>query len=344
MTGGGATELAALCAQVSRRLDRALRSATTPGSDPVARVIAWVHGWPFGYDPDTDEGDRVAGLPLDADVTALLHRSSICQDVRPSASEYDEVVVLGAAATGMWRRLVLVDETGVHAPMLTLLAGRRPHLGRAGDGRDGHLDELLGSEGRFPAARGWRPPDRLASPVDVAGSGPDRWTVAAQRFPDETALALLLLDRRWPSAREGAVTRSTRLSDGRTVVGDVTCDADGYLERAGVAGRFERVRVLDCPSVARPNGSDRPTSRSTISTWSERDRRPVSGSRRRILLVSGQPHLARVGRIVAELAVARRLAADVEVVGPAAAAHVRGAVVLRELVHGATAHPLARGA
>ncbi len=306
-------------------------------------MIAWVHGWPSGYDPDTDEGDAVAGLPLDADLTTLLHRSSICQEVRPSASEYDEVVVLGAAATGMWRRLVHVNESGVHASVLTLLAGRRPHLGRAGDGRDGHGDELLGSEGRFPAAPGWRPPDLLASPVDAARSDLDSWTVAAQRFPDETALALLLLDRRWPSTREGVATRSTRLSDGRTVVGDITCDADGFLERTGVPGRFERIRVLDCPSVARPNGSDRPTSRSTISAWFERDRPPVSGSRRRILVVSGQPHLARVGRIVAELAVASGLAADVEVVGPSAAAHVRGAVVLRELVHGATAHPLADG-
>lgn len=310
-----------LCARIAARI----------GLDGVPALAAWVRNWASVHDPDADVHGAITGLPLDMAVTELLRRSSICRAVVPEMAEYDEVVVLGASATGMWRRFSSIDECLVRAETLTVLAGRRPHLRGGGGGRDGDLAALVGVGGPFPAAAGWRAPQRCAG-TDQAAAKED-WAGAAAFAPDETALALLLLDRRWPTGgRDGAPAPLTTLRDGRSVVGDITGHPDGTLERSGIDGRFTRVLVLDGRAVLRRNGPPRPTTRSTLTEWVVRGAGASAGSRRQVLIVSGQPHLTRVARIVEELDVEARLHVDVEVTGPAAPDRVSGALVLRELV------------
>jgi hypothetical protein len=75
--------------------------------------------------------------------------------VPPRRRAYAEVVVLGAHATAMWRRLDLVDRSRVVALTLTVLVAPRPTAREHPRHADGIRDELLGPGGRFPAAPRW---------------------------------------------------------------------------------------------------------------------------------------------------------------------------------------------
>jgi hypothetical protein len=281
-------------------------------------------------DPDGDDpfDDELFGGPVSNEVIRLLRSAPNCTGRGPETQDYDEIVVLGAAARGIWRRLAFVDEHALRSPVLTVLAGRRPHLRAAGAGRDGDIRALLDPGGPFPPDAAWQAPASLVARRAALGADADPWDVAAGLVPDETALAFLLLDRRWP--RAGSST-TTLLADGREVVGEIECGSDGSLTRGAVEGRFGTVRVLDGHPVHRANGRARPTTASTLADWLRRDPGADGPRSRRILVVSSQPHLHRVERILAELDASARLHADLEVTGCDAPHDVRPGVVLREL-------------
>jgi len=285
-------------------------------------------------DPDVDGegslGPSACGGDAETEVAHLLRSSATCRGRAATTSVYDEVVVLGAATRGIWRRLVLLEDARIDADLLTVLAGRRPHLGRTGAGRDGDVDALLDHAGPFPASNGWTPPPGLVARRRARADDADSWLLAADLFPDETALALMLIDRRRLVGTLDA-RRTTRLPDGREVAGAVRCAPGGFLECEEVAGRFGRIRVLDGPPVPRSTGRPRPTTASTLAAWVAQGEAAPAGRRRRILVISSQPHLARVGRILDELCVASRLRADIEVAGCPAPPDIRPGVVLREL-------------
>ena len=94
---------------------------------------------------------------------AHLTDLGLTERIEPGRDRYNEVLVMGAAAIGLYRRLGLVREAGLTAERLTVLAGLRPHERAA---RDGALVELLSPEGRFAAQPGWRapPPRRCSQP------------------------------------------------------------------------------------------------------------------------------------------------------------------------------------
>jgi hypothetical protein len=282
-------------------------------------------------DPDLD--DRAAGAicdPMaDREVERILWSSALVRGREPGREVYEEVVVLGAASAGMWRRLEFVARRRISTPVLTVLAGRRAHLWAMGNGRDGDVGALLGPGGPFPAADGWVAPARLIDRWDRSAHA-DGWRLAAELFTDESSLALALIDRMWPDAMSARIG-TTVLPDGREVVGRVTLAAGGYLEREGVVPDLARVRVLDAPPVRRSNGPSRPTTASTLSEWIARGV-GSTGGRRRVLVVTGQPHLARVERTLEALGASARLDADLEVAGCSARPPVRTAVLLRELV------------
>lgn len=313
--GGGVDGLLLSVLEASQKVDPDVDGSASLGAfGQAARVDA-------NAATNVDDG-------VHADVANLLRSSAVCQGRGPATTIYDEVVVLGAAARGIWRRLALLDEARVGASTLTVLAGRRPHLGRAGGGRDGDIDALLGHGGPFPEAAGWLPPARLVERRQGRG-GQDGWRVAAELFPDETSLALMLVNRRHLTG-SSVPGGTTRLNDGREVAGDVRAASDGFLICDGGAGRFRHLRVLDGSPVHRNTGPPRPTTISTLTAWISQGE-GVEAGHRRILVVSSQPHLARVDRLLQELRAAQRLSADIEVAGCPAPADVRPGVVLREL-------------
>lgn len=302
------------------------------GATTVAGVAAWVREWATHLDPELD---RDPTQDLDERSRAIARRLLAGHDLtgarEPTAVAYDEVVVLGAAASGILRRLTFVRDRRITAPMLTILAGHRSHLGAAGGGRDGDADALLASDGRFAASSEWRAPTVLRDTDTTRAADEDAWARARHLFPDETALALLLLDRTWPAA-PGAEAPTTRLPDGRTVVGEVRVPVEHVplLEVANPGAPFGVLRVLDAPAVPRTTGAARPTTASTLTEWARMTAGDTAG---RTLVVSSQPHVLRARQTMDRIAQRFGWAPDAfEVVGPEATPHVRLGLLLREAV------------
>ena len=149
------------------------------------------HGEQLGKPVFTDD-QQAAALPILTDM-------GFVDRVEPRRSRYDEILLLGASAIGLHRRLELIRKTNVAASRLTVLAGLRPHERQA---RDGSLSELMAPDGRFAAAPGWEPPATLAHQARLLGeTDVDDYLAAAALLPHETALARLLIAKQWPDVR-----------------------------------------------------------------------------------------------------------------------------------------------
>lgn len=258
-------------------------------SHTLPRWLGTEHGQVGEKESFTD--DQVAAA------RPLLSRLGLTQRVDPPKPQYDEVVVLGAAGIGLQRRLELVRTSGVHAEVLTVLAGMRPHLGAAGHGRDGQIRELLASDGRFAATQGWRPPPELRHLTDLLTDlGVDGDDAARIVVPSETAIAKLLLLKQWPMLN----LREIRLPDTaheheNAELGQREIQ---WYEWTG-PNHLPIVRLLNGRPVPRPHGPPRPTTASTIEEW--REALPAVDGRHSVLFVVNQPHLGRVASQLHEL-------------------------------------------
>lgn len=277
-----------------------------PGDDAAlvshmeARWLGAEHG-PGGTKRVFDEEAKDKAWPL-------LRALNLVDRADPPRGHYDQVVVMGAAGIGLYRRLEVVRQSNVTARGLTVLAGLRPHSGLA---RDGALDELLAKDGRFAAADGWTPPSLLVHQAALL-AGTDQLTAARIVLPSETDLARLLLGKHWPGCRLADVTVDT-------APGSVTNELGGrdiVLETYASGGPIPVLRILNGAPVRRDvNGAPRParpTSRSTIREWIALG---MDGARS-VLFVVNQPHLSRVRLdVLDELARAGHADLDVDVAG-----------------------------
>lgn len=241
----------------------------------------------------TEHGNVGEKEAFDSDEVAaarpIIDDLGFTERVGPRRERYDEIVVLGAAAIGLHRRLELVRESGVRAPVLTVLAGMRPHLGPSGHGRDGAMGELLAVNGRFAAVSGWRPPAVIAHQAKLlAAAGVDEQVAAQVLWPSETDLARFLLRKQWPSLRLTNVIPSDHPhADENPELGQ----RGTVMEEYAGAEQMPLVRLINGRPVQRAHGPPRPTSASTLREWQE-----ISDPRedRYVLFVVNQPHLSRV--------------------------------------------------
>jgi hypothetical protein len=214
----------------------------------------------------------------------LLEELGLLSEVRPARREYDEVLVFGAAAIGLYRRLGLVRDTAVSAPLLSVLAGQRPH--QLHD-RDGSVQEYVDASGRFAAAEGWSPSaDLVAAAQDLLDAGCSGLDAAAELFPSETDIARALMQKHWPSLRSTSIDKPNASQDVTNVLGERTF----VWEHFSHEGPIPRMRLLNAAPVVRSGGPARPTSRSSLREWlASLDTPPQS-----LLAVVNQPHLGRV--------------------------------------------------
>lgn len=265
----------------------------------LSRWLGSEHGLSSGkeqYTPDQEAAARPILRELD-----VVDRID-----PPSGARYDEVLVMGAAAIGIHRRLELVRESGVRAPRLTVLTGLRPHEGNP---RDGTTDELLAIDGRMAAAAGWRPPAGLVARADLLqGQGVDPLTAARVLFPGESDLTELLLTKQWATA----MPRTTVHAAAPHPIENELGQRDYLLRTWEVDGPILELRVLNGAPVDRGDRPPRPTSTSTLLEWLAL---PGSDHVERALVVVNQPHLHRVGLEVRELLRDEGHDLDVEVAG-----------------------------
>lgn len=193
-----------------------------------------------------DEKTKDAAWPL-------LRALEVVDRVDPPQGQYDQVVVMGAAGLGLYRRLEVVKQSGIRAASLTILAGLRPHSGRA---RDGALDELLAFEGRFAAAPGWTPPPRLQYQAGLlAEAGVDPLTAAKIVTPSETDLARLTLGKHWPDIQLGSVTVDPLKNNVANELGHRDITVETYT----ASGPIPLLRILNGAPVRRDaDGISRP--------------------------------------------------------------------------------------
>jgi len=277
-----------------------------PGSD--AALVAHMERRWLGAEHGPGAGKRVFPEEIKDRAWPLLRELEVVDRVDPHRESYDQVVVMGAAGIGLYRRLELVRSSGVRADSLTVLAGVRPHSGLA---RDGDLDELLATDGRFAAAKGWSPPPLLVYQRTLLDDV-DSLTAARILTPSETDLARLLLGKLWPDARLDSVTVDTSTGAVVNELGRRTTVIETYSS----SGAIPVLRILngapvrrDRDGVARPA---RPTSRSTIREWIQT---AMSGARD-ILIVVNQPHLSRVRLdVLDEVAATGRRDLSIDVAG-----------------------------
>lgn len=268
-------------------------------SHTLPRWLGTEHGQVGDKEPFTDS-QILAARPL-------LSQLGLTDRVDPPQTRYDEVVVLGAAAIGLHRRLELVRTSGVRAEVLTVLAGMRPHPGAAGRGRDGGIRELLASAGRFAATDGWKPPALASHLADLlSGLGVNDDDAARIVLPSETAIAKLLLAKHWPSLQ----LREIRVPDSPHEHENTELGQREILwyEWSGPP-ELPRVRLLNGQPVARPHGPPRPTTASTIEEWLES--LPAAENSHSVLFVVNQPHLGRVALTLKEL-LSRQVAPRIE--------------------------------
>jgi hypothetical protein len=216
----------------------------------------------------------------------LLQKLEVVDRSDPAKDSYDQVIVMGAAGIGMYRRLEVVKQSGVAARSLTVLAGLRPHSGLS---RDGALDELLAAGGRFAAADGWTPPPFLVHQASLLRDI-DQLTAAQIVTPSETHLARLLLGKHWTEARLDSITVDSAPGGVMNELGG----RDILLENYHAQGPIPTLRILNGAPVRRDSDGTprpaRPTSRSTIKEWIE----VAMDGALSILVVVNQPHLSRV--------------------------------------------------
>lgn len=236
----------------------------------------------------------------------ILDRLGLSRQVEPPATEYDEVLVLGAATLGMYRRLDLVQAAGVRAAALTVLTGPRPHergtreleaqakgapveVGDAAASvrRDGGATELLDPAGRFPARPGWDGGTHRWQLKLLRAAGVDDGLAGAILFPSEAHLAELLVTKLYPAARpvgtEHAAPHEVINELGQRPWAVRTWEAPGPIPL---------LRVLNGSPVGRGERPSRPTSISTFDDWL--DRYGADPVPRSILCVVNQPHIGRV--------------------------------------------------
>ena len=225
----------------------------------------------------------------------ILRAMDLVDRVNPSRPRYDEIVVMGAAGIGLHRRLELVRLSGVHASGLSILAGLRPHSGHSGVNphsglaRDGAIDELMASDGRFASAPGWEPPANLVYLSQIlASTGADPIMSAQVLLPSETDLARLLLGKQWPQAALLGVTVGTDAGEANELGPRRILVEEWALQAASVP----IARIFNGAPVSRgPGRPARPTSLSTVREWAATtDLTHV----RSVLIVVNQPHLTRV--------------------------------------------------
>ncbi len=277
-------------------------------TDNDADLMAHMERRWLGAEHGPGAGKREFPQEIKDEAWPLLRELEVVDRVDPRRESYDQVVVMGAAAIGLYRRLELVRASGVRAGSLTVLAGLRPHSGLA---RDGALDELLAPDGRFAAAAGWTPPPLLVHQSALL-AGLDPLTAARVLVPSETDLARLLLRKHWPDATLDSVTVDTA---GDGVVNELG-PRETLLETYRSSGAIPLLRILNGAPVRRDHDGAarpaRPTSRSTIREWIGT---AMSGARD-ILVVVNQPHLSRVRLdVLDELAAAGHRGLSVEVAG-----------------------------
>jgi hypothetical protein len=238
-----------------------------------------------------DDGQLAAARPL-------LRHLGLNDRADPPSARYDEVVVMGAAGIGLYRRARLVVDTGVAARGITVLAGVRPHSGHP---RDGDLNEWLANDGRYSPLGGWEPPPGVRHAADVlAGAAVDPLVAAQAVLRDETGMAELLIRKVWP----GVVPTATVPVDGPDPVVNELGQRDWVLRTWAHDGPIPMVRLLNGAAAERhgPDGQPlpaRPTSRSTVMEWVARV--VPDPQVRRVLLVVNQPHLARVALSIMDL-------------------------------------------
>lgn len=222
----------------------------------------------------------------------LLRRLEVVDRADPPRQDYDQVVVMGAAGIGLYRRLQVVKESGVRAPSLTILAGLRPHSGLS---RDGALDELLAADGRFASAEGWTPPPLLVHQASLLAQAgvTDPLVQARIVTPSETDLARLLLGKHWPAAWLDSITVDDAKARNDVVTNELG-RRDIAVETYRSPGPVPVLRILNGAPVRRDSDGTprppRPTSRSTIREWIA----TLMDGAGDILVVVNQPHLSRV--------------------------------------------------
>jgi hypothetical protein len=277
-----------------------------PGDD--AALVSHMGARWLGAEHGPGAGKRVFGEETKDAAWPLLRTLEVVDRADPPKSHYDQVVVMGAAGIGLYRRLDVVRRSGVTAGSLTVLAGLRPHSGLS---RDGALGELLASEGRFAAADGWVAPPLLVHQAGLLG-GLDQLTAARIVTPAETDLARLLLGKHWPDLRLSGVTVDTAPDGVTNELGSRAI----LLETYQSPGPIPVLRILNGAPVRRDGDGTprpaRPTSRSTIREWIALG---LAGAHS-VLVVVNQPHLSRVRLdVLDELAKAGHADLDVDVAG-----------------------------
>jgi hypothetical protein len=279
------------------------------GDDDAALVAYMEQRW-LGAEHGPGAGKRVFDEETRDAAWPLLRTLEVVDRADPPRDVYDQVVVMGAAGIGLYRRLEVVKESGIRAASLTILAGLRPHSGLS---RDGALDELLASDGRFKAADGWAPPPLLARQAALlAEAGVDPLTAARIVTPSETDLARLLLGKHWPGIQLESVTVDPVKNSVQNELGR----RDIAVETYTAAGPIPLLHILNGAPVRRDaDGTPRParpTSRSTLQEWIS----ALLGGARTILVVVNQPHLSRVRLdVLDELAAAGYANLSVDVAG-----------------------------
>lgn len=269
-----------------RALFQALGKEDDWSEDPAEIAAHTLPRW-LGAEHGPGAGKEIFTDEQITDVRPLLKDLGLTGRVEPPQPRYDEVLVMGAAGIGLHRRAALVVDSGVAASRLTILAGLRPHSGHP---RDGGLQELLAGDGHLAGRPGWQPPPRAAHVADLlADAGVDDLTAARIVFPDETALAELVVVKHWPGARKVGVTPVTSAHEPANELGQrdhaMTTWEPGR-------GPIPVLRILNGAPVQRRHGPPRPTSRSTLAEWEALSGDEAAGAS--LLLVVNQPHLARV--------------------------------------------------
>ena len=276
--------------QLLRELFDALGKSDDWSDDPTVLIEHTLPRWLGTEHGQVGQKEQFSDQQI-ARARPILAALGLTEGMDPPRQTYDEVVVLGAAGIGLHRRLELVRTSRVQADRLMVLAGLRPHIGAAGDGRDGRISELLATEGRFASAPGWRPPARLRHQAELlAAAGVDEDRAAQVLLPSETDLARLLLTKQWPDARlRRVVPATTPHTAENPELGQRTiarCEWDG-------PPTMPLLSIINGAPVERDHGPPRPTTASTLAEWLALT--PPDAGARHVLFIVNQPHVGRVG-------------------------------------------------
>jgi hypothetical protein len=276
--------------------------------DGNAELIRQMERRWLGSEHGADEAKPKYDAAVRDEAWPILRELGLVDRVEPPRDHYNQIVVMGAANIGVHRRLELVRESRVGADRMVVLSGMRPHAGKS---RDGALDELIASDGRFAAVADWElAPNLAARAAELAAL--DQLEAARMMFPAETDAARLLLTKHWPDLK---LVGTEPLRHPDEVVNDLGPRRFLYETYAGSVPIPEVILFNGAPVQRERDGEDlgaRPTSRSTINEWIDNGL-ATKGS---VLLVVNQPHLTRVRiEVVRELETRGLLPERVDVAG-----------------------------